>query len=156
MLFLKLSLFQCILFLICFYFFPFFLLLHNTVMIYNTRNWSNDTTESQKEKNTCFNAHFQYNQLKITGLNKMWSLKGLAILKCDSRMNLLFHFFISLLYLNQVQSQNQEFTHPSAQLPSPDNDQQNLNFESIICHMSVEFNIIKNKTMTISERRYCF
>ena len=26
-------------------------------MIYNTRNWSNDTTESQKEKQTCFNAH---------------------------------------------------------------------------------------------------
>ena len=63
-------------------------------MIYNTRNWSNDTTESQKEKNTCFNAHLQYSQLKITGLNKMWSLKGLAILKCESRMNLLFHVFI--------------------------------------------------------------
>ena len=29
-------------------------------MIYNTRNRSNETTESQKEKNTCFNAHFQY------------------------------------------------------------------------------------------------
>ena len=28
-----------------------------TVMIYNTRNWSNDTTESQKEKKTCFNAY---------------------------------------------------------------------------------------------------
>ena len=26
-------------------------------MIYNTRNRSNDTTESQKEKKTCFNAH---------------------------------------------------------------------------------------------------
>ena len=26
-------------------------------MVYNTRNWSNDTTESQKEKKTCFNAH---------------------------------------------------------------------------------------------------
>ena len=26
-------------------------------MIYNTRNWSNDTTASQKEKKTCFNAH---------------------------------------------------------------------------------------------------
>ena len=44
-------------------------------MIYNTRNRSNDTTESQKEKNTCFNAHFRYSQSKITGLNKMWSLK---------------------------------------------------------------------------------
>ena len=26
-------------------------------MIYNTRNRNNDTTESQKEKKTCFNAH---------------------------------------------------------------------------------------------------
>ena len=48
---------------------------HNTVMIYNTRNRSNDTTESQKEKKTCFKAHFQYSQSKITGLNKMWPLK---------------------------------------------------------------------------------
>ena len=51
-------------------------------MVYNTRNRSNDTTESQKEKNTCFNAHFQYSQSKITELNKMWSLKSLAMLKC--------------------------------------------------------------------------
>ena len=33
-------------------------------MIYNTRNRSNDTAESQKEKKTCFNAHAQYNQSK--------------------------------------------------------------------------------------------
>ena len=26
-------------------------------MIYNTKNLNNDTAESQKEKNTCFNAH---------------------------------------------------------------------------------------------------
>ena len=26
-------------------------------MIYNTKNRNNDTTESQKEKNTCFNVH---------------------------------------------------------------------------------------------------
>ena len=26
-------------------------------MIYNTRNQSKDTTESQKEKKTCLNAH---------------------------------------------------------------------------------------------------
>ena len=37
-------------------------------MIYDTRNQSNDTTESQKEKKTCFNTHFQYSQLKIVGL----------------------------------------------------------------------------------------
>ena len=49
-------------------------------MIYNTRNRSNDTTESQKEKTTtCLNAHFQYIQSKIKQLNKMWPLKSLAI-----------------------------------------------------------------------------
>ena len=53
-------------------------------MIYNTRNRSNDTTESQKEKKkTSFNARFQYSQSKITGLNKMWSLRGLAMLKYE-------------------------------------------------------------------------
>ena len=70
-----------------FVFFPVFLIFHNTVMIYNTRNWSNDTAESQK-KTTCFNAHFQYSQSKIMGLNKMWSLKSLAMLKCESRTSL--------------------------------------------------------------------
>ena len=57
-------------------------------MIYNTRNPSNDTIESLKEKKTFFNAHFQYNQSKITGLNKIWSLKSLAMLKCESRTSL--------------------------------------------------------------------
>ena len=52
-------------------------------MIYNTRNRRNDTTESQKEKKICFNAHSQYSQSKITGLNKMWSLKSLAMLRCE-------------------------------------------------------------------------
>ena len=37
-------------------------------MIYNTRNRSDDTAESQKEKKACFNAHFQYSQSKMTGL----------------------------------------------------------------------------------------
>ena len=63
-------------------------------MIYNTQNWSNDTTESQKEKKTCFNAHIQYSQSKITdnkdvySSNKMLSLKSLAKLKCGSRTSL--------------------------------------------------------------------
>ena len=35
-------------------------------MIYNTRNPSNDTTESKKEKKTCFNAHFQYSQSRTS------------------------------------------------------------------------------------------
>ena len=34
-------------------------------MIYNTRKLVN-TTESQKEKNTCFNAHFQYIKSKTS------------------------------------------------------------------------------------------
>ena len=41
-----------------FLFSPDFLkIFHNTEMIYNTRNRSNDITESQKEKKICFNAH---------------------------------------------------------------------------------------------------
>ena len=39
-------------------------------MIYNPRNRGNDTTESQKEKNVYCNAHFQYSQCRITGLNR--------------------------------------------------------------------------------------
>ena len=60
-------------------------------MIYNTRNRSNDTTESQKEKKTCVNAHFQ----KITELNKMWSLKSLAVLTCESRTSLHMQYNVS-------------------------------------------------------------
>ena len=41
-----------------------------------------------KRKRTCFNAHFQYSQSKITKLNKMWSIKSLAVLKCESRTSL--------------------------------------------------------------------
>ena len=54
----------------------------------NTRNRSNDTTESQKEKKIRFNAHFHYSQPKIMGLNKVWSLKSLAMLKCENRTSL--------------------------------------------------------------------
>ena len=57
-------------------------------MIYNARNLCNDTTECQKEKKTCFNGYFQYSQPKITGLNQIWSLKRLAMLKCESRTSL--------------------------------------------------------------------
>ena len=39
-------------------------------MIYNPKNRGNDTTESQKEKNVYCNAHFQYSQCRITGLNR--------------------------------------------------------------------------------------
>ena len=37
-------------------------------MIFNTRNRSNDTTESQKENKTCFNAPSPYSQQDITAL----------------------------------------------------------------------------------------
>ena len=59
LLFLKLSWFlECIVLLNLFLILhDFFLIFHNTVMIYNTRNRSNATIESQKEKRTCFNAH---------------------------------------------------------------------------------------------------
>ena len=63
-------------------------------MMYNTINRSNDATESQIEKKTCFNAHFQYSQSKIMDnkgvyfLNKMWSLKSSTKLKCESRTSL--------------------------------------------------------------------
>ena len=63
-------------------------------MIYNIRNQSNDITENQKEKKTCFNAHFQYSQSKITdnkgvySWNKIWLLKSLAKLKCESKTSL--------------------------------------------------------------------
>ena len=43
-----------------------FLIFHNTVMIYNTRNCSNDITESQKEKKTCVMIIFS------TGSQKPW------------------------------------------------------------------------------------
>ena len=56
-------------------------------MIYNNRNRSNDTTESQKEKRR-FDAHFQSSQSKIMGLRKKWSLKSLVVLKCESRTSL--------------------------------------------------------------------
>ena len=66
----------------------FFKIFHNLLMVYNTRNWSNDTTESQKEEKTCVNAHFKYSQSNITGLNKMLPLTSLAMLKCESRTSL--------------------------------------------------------------------
>ena len=49
-------------------------------MIYSTRNRSNDTTESQKEKKT--------SQSKIMRLNKIWSLKRLAMLHYENRTSL--------------------------------------------------------------------
>ena len=61
-------------------------------MIYNTKNRRNGASECKNVKKTCFNAHFQYSQSTIMGLNKilkMWSLKSLAILKCESGTSLL-------------------------------------------------------------------
>ena len=53
-------------------------------MIYNTRNQSNDTTESQKRKKLVIMLICS-SQSKMSGLNKMWSLKRLAMLKYECR-----------------------------------------------------------------------
>ena len=39
----------------------------------------------RKKNKARFNVHFWYSQAKITGLNKMWSLERLVMLKCESR-----------------------------------------------------------------------
>ena len=53
-------------------------------MIYNARNRSNDATENLEGKRSVLVLIFS-SQSKITGLNKMWSwsLKSLAMLKCN-------------------------------------------------------------------------
>ena len=63
-------------------------------MIYHTKNRSNDTTEIQKERKkekTYFNAYFHYSQSKC----QMWSLKKIALLKCDDALFLLFQEWIA-------------------------------------------------------------
>ena len=67
-------------------------------MIYNTRNWNNDTTESQKEKKNCsyrrkvkLDCQIYNQETNLKGAyswNKMWSLKSLAMLNCESRTSL--------------------------------------------------------------------
>ena len=52
-------------------------------MIYDTRNRNIDTTECEKEKKTCFNAHNG-----VYSWNKKWSLKSLLMLKCERRTSL--------------------------------------------------------------------
>ena len=47
-----------------------------------------ETTESRKEKKACLNAYFQYSHVKITELNKIWSLKRLAMLKYENRTSI--------------------------------------------------------------------
>ena len=64
-------------------------------MIYNTRNGNNETTESQKEKMTCFNAHAggKWNlTVQCIVNNQIWNLYFLGIrlkifvmLKCESK-----------------------------------------------------------------------
>ena len=44
-----------------------FLLIFSKIF-YNARNRRNDKTGNPQEKTTCFNAHCQYSQSKITGL----------------------------------------------------------------------------------------
>ena len=74
-------------------FFFFFSIFYNIVVICNSRNWSNDTTESQKEKKACFNAHAKRKcnltgQCIVSKQIKMWSLKSLVMLKCENRTSL--------------------------------------------------------------------
>ena len=58
-------------------------------MIYNTRNRSNDITESQKEKKDVLMLMQEEVKLDCPiyskQTNKMWSLKSLVMLKCGSR-----------------------------------------------------------------------
>ena len=67
------------------FFSKFFKISYNTAMIYNTKNRSNETTESQIEKKTCFNVYIKYSQSKITALNNMSSLKSVTMLQRESR-----------------------------------------------------------------------
>ena len=60
-------------------------------MICNNWNRTNDTTENQNEKKTCFNAYAGGVKRDCPSYskqaNKMW-LKSLSMLKCDSRTGL--------------------------------------------------------------------
>ena len=53
-------------------------------MFYNISNRVLIKQKVRKKKKTSFNARFQYSLSKITGLNKRWSLKRLAMLNCVS------------------------------------------------------------------------
>ena len=58
-------------------------------MIYNTRNRSNDTTESQKEKRTCFNTHaggveLVYMQYNVSDSQALFWCSALIILEMAS------------------------------------------------------------------------
>ena len=63
-------------------------------MIYNSRNRSNHTTESQKEKITVLMPCRRKVKLECPmyskQINKMWSLKGLVMLKCKRRVELVY------------------------------------------------------------------
>ena len=50
-----------------------------------------------RENNTCFNAHFQYNQSKTTILNRMWPLKSLPMLRVESSVR------VELAYMYKFQ-----------------------------------------------------
>ena len=44
--------------------------------------------QQKVRKKSGFKAYFQYSQSKITGAIKIWSLKSLSILNCESRTSL--------------------------------------------------------------------
>ena len=47
-----------------------------------------ETAKVGKKKKAYLNAYFQYSHVKITELNKIWSLKRLAMLKCENRTSI--------------------------------------------------------------------
>ena len=80
-------------FLVFVFFFVFvFSIFHNIVIIYNTTNWSNDTTESQEKKGlfqrSCWRKLRIDCPMYSKQTNKMWLLKSLVMLKCETRTSL--------------------------------------------------------------------
>ena len=57
-------------------------------MIHNSRNRSNDTTESQKEIKTCFNAHFQ--KSVKNHITKITYASKFVLMSCPGHFVLMF------------------------------------------------------------------
>ena len=71
-------------------------------MAFHTRNRSNDTTESSAEKKSCFNAHFQYRQSKITGLKLRTHLNTVCV---NTKESFSWNFLNSLMLCENHMSQ---------------------------------------------------
>ena len=55
-----------------------------------SQNEKTDVATESQNKKTCFNVDFQYCQSRITGLNRIWSLKSLTMFKCESSYVLVY------------------------------------------------------------------